>query len=106
MNGLYVDSIMVSVSLFALVAWIASCSDVHLYGQAEIALLWTVIMTGLSNPSQSSVLFDAAGQKSRFNSRFLRSSRFFGKVYRYAAIVWTTTVSDCAADRGSRKRRS
>ena len=56
MNELYVDSIMVAGSLFALVAWIASRSDVQLYGQAEIALLWTVIMTGLCNPSQSSVL--------------------------------------------------
>ncbi len=56
MNGLCVDPIMVAVSLFALVAWIASRSDVHLYGQAEIALLWTVIMTGLYNPTLSSVL--------------------------------------------------
>ena len=56
MNGLYVYPIMVSGSLLTLVAWISSRCDVPLYGKAEIALLWTVIMTGLYNPSQSSVL--------------------------------------------------
>ncbi len=61
MNGLYVYSIMVGGSLLALFIWISRRYDVPLYRQAEIAflfgafMLWTVIMTGLYSPFQSSV---------------------------------------------------
>ena len=64
MNGLYVYSIMVGGSLFAMVIWISRRYHVPLYGLPEIVclsgafILWTVIMTGLYSPSQSSVLLE------------------------------------------------
>ena len=78
MNGLYVYLTNCCRVLLALVIWISRRYDVPLYGQAEIAflfggfMLWTVIMTGLYSPFQSSVRFSAAEQQSRSSSHSLR----------------------------------